>query len=74
MCCECARLQALYTETAERLLAAQRELARFGVTSNGSFDRLWKECETTLRVLWTIRGEIATHNANHAHGSLSPHG
>ena len=69
MCDECARLQAVYSETAERLLAAQRELARSGSTGNPDFQRLWKECETGLRTLWSLREDMTAHTASHSEGT-----
>jgi len=72
MCDECARLQAVYKETTEQLVAAQRELARFGVGNEGdAFTRLWKECDTKLRAIWNLREEIAGHAATHSAGSMS---
>jgi len=70
MCDECARLQAVYGETAERLITAQRELARYGVAKHAeAFMRLWKECETELKVLWSLRQEMSSHSATHANGT-----
>jgi hypothetical protein len=75
MCDECARLRTIYTETAERLNTAQRELARYGISSRAKdFARLWTESETALKALWALREEMAKHSATHGEGALSARG
>jgi hypothetical protein len=61
MCDECASLQKRHVETTERLLAAQRDLARHGANRNGEFERLWSECQTSLKTLWSLRQEMERH-------------
>jgi hypothetical protein len=66
MCPECARLRAKYGTAVEGLTAAQRELARYRIANDpNNVSRLWKECESALRTLWTLRAEMARHSATH---------
>jgi hypothetical protein len=70
MCDECVGLQDQYRKTAERLTAAQRQLATYVLGRNESaFIHLWKECESALKELSLLRGEMATHAATHIAGS-----
>jgi len=70
MCQECARIQASYEQESERLTLAQRDLARYDVRNEqGAFARLWKECESALRALWSIREEMTAHAASHGASS-----
>ena len=73
MCDECTRLHNTHRETAERLLAAQRDLARHGANRNGEFDGLWRECEAALKTLWRLRQEMEHHVCTLGGASLSVH-
>jgi len=74
MCDKCVELQTLYSETADRLLTAQKELACFGMRGDGEFERLWRDSEAALRMLWTLREQIAAHYSSHSETCESAQG
>jgi hypothetical protein len=66
VCDQCVRLQEEYRAAAEVLLHAQRELACFEVGKDGdSFERLWSDCQGTLKQMWRLRDEMVTHTTSH---------
>ncbi len=71
MCNECTQLRASHSETAERLLEAQRELARYDLANSERYLTVWNECETRLKTLWRIREELAAHRCPSSDGAWS---
>ena len=73
MCEACARLKKTHADISERLLTAQRHLARHGASHNGDFERLWRECEDSLKTLWSLRQEMERHVCVSGDASLKAH-
>lgn len=73
ICNECQRLRDQYQATADRLTAAQHDLANYDLLRSGDFVRLWDESESALRNLWRMREVMLAHAATHQEGVTSTH-
>jgi hypothetical protein len=74
MCEQCYQLQNQYRTIAERLTAAQRVLATYDLGRDGdTFVSLWNESQSALKLLRSLREEMARHAAAHLAGSRTIH-
>jgi hypothetical protein len=73
LCDECQRLRGQYQTTADRLAAAQRDLANYELLRNSDFVHLWDESESALKELWHMREKMMAHAATHQEGVMSTH-